>query len=152
MKKALRFVLTLQSVPVTLVDDKGKEMSCELRELNGTQRDQYLKNNADRVKLDDKGNYAGMKDYDGIQADLLVTCFYIEGKLATKAFIQSMPGSAIQELYDEAKRMSKLQSKDEREAEEKKDTPETTAKNGSSGASSALGSSSPTSSASPSSS
>ena len=102
-KKELNFTLQLAEIPVVL-DNKNYK----LVELSGETQGSYLNSVGDRVKVTD-GKITGMRDYKGIQADLLCLCLYdSEDVLVPKKVIQSFPASVLAKLYEAAQELNGL--------------------------------------------
>jgi len=103
----IRLSLDREEFPVDLGDGK----KYVLRELSGTQRDKYLNNLGGRVRTNADGKVTGMKNFDGLQANLLIRCLFevqAEGKeVALKeAEIQKFPAKVQTALFNKAKTMS----------------------------------------------
>jgi hypothetical protein len=114
----LSFTTTIKTLPVEI---DGKTYT--LKELNGTQRDSYLTDNAGRQKWV-KGEIAGIKDLDQMQAKLIhLSLFDTTGKQVPLETIQSWPASTVSGLFDAARDLSKL-------GKEKEPSEEDKAKNG----------------------
>lgn len=135
--KTLVFTTELKSISGIQIDGKPYVLS----ELTGTERDQYQTKGAGRIKFE-KGEMAGMKDMDGVQAELLALS--LRNPDGTKAFsvaqLQKWPASTLSVLYKEARELSGLGKEEEETAKAKNDSP----------ASASPGSDSPESSAAPS--
>lgn len=112
--KKLQFTTKIKTLEVEI---DGKPY--QLRELNGTQRDSYLTDNANR-QVWKKGEIAGIKDLDAMQANLVsLSLFDANGKSVSKEVIQTWPASTVAGLFDAAKQLSRL-GKEEGESEEEK--------------------------------
>lgn len=118
----LRFKLNIEALPVIL-ENNGKDVAYEIREMVAADRDQYLDTVSERVRIDKDGNAAGIKKFDGMQADLLSRCLFLteEGKspsLVAKSVIQGWPSSVVSGLFLEAQKLNKLNAVDKSETEE----------------------------------
>jgi len=115
---SLNFTLLARTEPVILTGLDGKEVHYELREMSASQRDKYLDQLGERMKLDEKGKVAGVKKFDGLQTALLASCLYtVEGILVKKEEIQSWPSGTVSSLFDEAQRINLLSGTKEEAAD-----------------------------------
>lgn len=121
----LKLNLSVSTLPVEL-DDNGTPQAYYLREMDAASRDKYLDTVSDRVRVTADGKPAGIKKFDGMQADLVSRCmFYGDGnnkdKPVSKEVIQKWPSSVVSQLYTEAQKLNHLiaKEKDEIEAEAK---------------------------------
>ncbi len=108
------------SIPFTVKGKDGTLYEYTLEEAMGSDRDGYLNNLGARMKLDSEGKPAGIKNFDGLQANLL--CRLIrdrERKLVSEAIIQSWPSRIQSKLFKKAKEISGLD--DQAEPNAKKD-------------------------------
>lgn len=107
--EVLRLSLKLREVPVELEGENGEVKKWKIRELNGTQRNEYLNKMSSRVKMDKNGKSIGIKSFDGFQADLLSKCLYDEeGELVEAEDIESLPSNTQQKLFEKAQEISGL--------------------------------------------
>ena len=110
-KEVLRFSLELVEIPVELENpETGNVDEYVLREMNGTGRDKYLGYLGDKMDVNSQGDVK-MKDYDGLQANLLSRCmFKIEddGERSPVSIetIQSFPARVTTALFEKAKLIS----------------------------------------------
>ena len=125
MAKALKFSTKLQEIPVEM-DDKHYT----LRELNGDQRDTFLQDMKSRVVPGSiKDDKAEVKNFNGLQASLLIKTLYDEnGKSVPKDVIQSYPATVVQALFEASQELSKL-SDGKKEGNKKDSDKDDTAKN-----------------------
>lgn len=113
--KPLEFTLTRIEIPVKI---DGQEY--KLVELDGKQRDMYLGKLTNRVKYNVEGKPAGLKSFDGLQADLIVACLRdSSGNEVPIDTIQAWPARVVKGLYEAARDMNGLD--EEKDGEEKKD-------------------------------
>lgn len=113
--------LGLREEEVQLRDPKsGRTTTYVLVELDGTQRDAYLNAVAARMKTDATGKPAGVKNFTGLQADLLSRSLYTteadgSRKQVDVKTIQAWPARVQAALHKKAKALSALDD----EADEK---------------------------------
>ena len=105
----LNFDLVLQELPVTLRDAQGQAVKYVLRELTGKGRDQYLNNLTGRLVTDAKGN-SRMKDFTGLQTNLVGRCLYRAGddSPVPEKELHDFPARVLTKLFDTAKEISGL--------------------------------------------
>jgi hypothetical protein len=127
--ETLSFSLERAERPVTIAGE-----DYVLVELDGHGRDKYLTNVAGRVRVNEKGDTTGLKNFDGMEAGLVALCLKkIEDgtrKPVTLATIQSWPGRVITALFDAARDISGLEKGEAKETPDgTKDEEDTEAKN-----------------------
>lgn len=135
MSDALNFDLELQCVPVTLTEKRGEQrvkLVCELREMTGALRDEYLKRQMEKVTRGPDGKPNGVKDITGMYADLVAaSLFHLathpidkDGKEGdavpletptrfTIAQVQAWPANVQKTLFAQAQSLSGLDDKAE---------------------------------------
>jgi len=115
MSNVLKFNLVSTVVPVTLQNGETF-VEYELREMRAADRDTYLDTVSDRLRLDANGKPAGIKKFDGMQADLVSRCLFskADGKPVKRDIIQGWPSSVVQGLYSEAQKLNKLNVDEEK--------------------------------------
>jgi len=113
MSETLHLSLKRKTIPVVLEDENGTAKNYTLKELSGAERNTYLNKMTSRVELKKDGHSIRMKSFDGFQADLLTVSLYEDdsGDAVTKDFVESLPSSAQQELFDKAQKLSDLGAK-----------------------------------------
>jgi hypothetical protein len=94
-----RYSLKRKVVVIELEGEDGTVSACELREMNGTERDRFLNTSNRRLKTDSQGNAVGVSDFNGIYADLIAQCLYREGALVPKSEILNFPASLQADLH-----------------------------------------------------
>jgi len=103
----LTFNLKKKDVPVTIESEQGN-LNLKLVEMSAALRDQYLDTVSARMHIVN-GQPAGIKKFDGMQADLLSRCLLKEdGKQVSPAEIQGWPSSVVAQLFDEAQKLNHL--------------------------------------------
>lgn len=109
-EKAHEYSTKLKSQAITI---DGKTFS--VREMTGTQREDWTAGNMDRMVLGEDGKPTGaLKDYRGIKMDLLVQSVRNDkGDLVTKDFIDTFPPSLMDVLHGIASEMSGVKVDDE---------------------------------------
>lgn len=130
---AKRFSLRRQVVPIWLEDpETGAARGHVLRELTGTQRDEFLNTMSGRMKVGPDGNPVGISDFRGLRSALISRCLFeaeLEddpdtgetrvGKVAERAVsaavVNGYPSSTQEALYEECQRINGL-TKDARAA------------------------------------
>lgn len=134
------FTLELKEVPVKLVDPRdGEEHWYLIREMNALQRDKWFENVSGRMRMNEKGDVTGVRNFTGMQATLLtLTMLEAEdegsedepqvtarlnkqGKpiYVTETAAQLWPASVQAQLFEIAQRISGLD--DEAKERSKKD-------------------------------
>lgn len=103
-----KFSLVRNSIVVTLVDTDQKEVECELREMTASDRDEYLTELRKRVQVGKDGEATGVRDFKGLQADLVHACLFRSGERVPKDEIQGWPASAVTSIYQAAQQLNKL--------------------------------------------
>ena len=106
---SLKFNLKASAVQVTLEGGAGPT-DFELREMTAAARDSYLDAVGERVTIDKEGKPAGIKKFDGMQADLIARCLYdrSSGEAVTREVIQTWPSSVVASLFNEAQKINHL--------------------------------------------
>lgn len=108
----LTFNLKKNDTPVTIEGEQGVTQNLRLVEMSAALRDQYLDTVAARMHIVN-GQPAGIKKFDGMQADLLSRCLLKEdGKPVTPSEIQGWPSSVVASLFDEAQKINSLNKED----------------------------------------
>lgn len=109
-KKSDRLTLSLtrRRVEVDLEGEDGGVATYTLREMTGTERDQYLADMSLRTKWD-KGVPKGLSNYKGIQSSLISRCLFDpNGRRVEDATIQKWPASVQTELFKQCQKMNGL--------------------------------------------
>lgn len=116
----LRLTLKRKERAAIITGEDGKDYQYILREMSGAQRDAYMSAVAEKTRFDSKGNPAGMKSFDGLQAMLLSLCLLDETlKLVSKDAIQSFPATTQSALFEAAQVLNGLVNPKEAGAEPK---------------------------------
>ena len=113
----LCFDLEIKHYPVKFKEKDGTISELVLHELDGTQRDKFLNQLGDRTRIMKDGT-TKMKNYDGMQADLLHRCLYRKDteKYLTVKEIQQLPSRVVNKLFSKAQKISDLGESDSDEA------------------------------------
>jgi hypothetical protein len=107
--ETLRLKLERKEIDVVLESDDGQETKYKLKELSGAERNKYLNKMTCRVKVGADGKAAGIKTFDGFQADLLGICLFNENdEVVSKESIENLPSSTQQILFEKAQSLSGL--------------------------------------------
>lgn len=116
-RTAIELDLSFGEIPVTLKDPKtGESLDYTIRELTGTERDNYMQNLGSRTAKDKDGS-TRVRNFKGIQAALLVLCMQdSEGKNVTEKVVQAWPARVQSMLYERASKLSGLDDKAEDDA------------------------------------
>jgi hypothetical protein len=94
---------------VDIEDEAGKTTTYLLKEMTGTQRDQYVSNMMKRTKFDGEGKILQMGDITGMQASLISMCLYDpQGQLVPPTFINAMPATSQNLLFEACSRLNGL--------------------------------------------
>lgn len=105
---AFRFKLKRKQCPIVIEGEDGVERHYVMKELTGSDRDEYTTRIQGKVKYEN-GKPAGFKDHKGIQGGLLASCLYNEkGKLVAVEEIDSWPAMVREELFKIAQKLSGL--------------------------------------------
>ncbi len=112
----LRLELELKETPVTLVGKDGEE-TFYLIEMDGRDRDEYVAWLQKKVQFGDDAKVKTVKSMDGIQTKLLTLCLHKEDRKtkASKSFIQGLPSRVVDQLAEEANKLSGLEEDEEAE-------------------------------------
>ena len=101
----ITLVRVVQPVRLTKADQSLE--NCQIREMDGSQRDLYL--NKQRSKSKTENGKTTLVNYSGLFSDLLSFCLYHEeGGLFTEKEIQSFPVSAQEQLHKAALKINKM--------------------------------------------
>src|SRR5690606_1747028 len=101
-----------------LRSEDGTIRSYTVRELSGKERDEYLTETSKRFRTDQSGKAIGVRDFDGLQSSLLVRCMTDDetNKLVTVNFLAGLPARIQEDLYERARKISKLNKEAKAEA------------------------------------
>src|SRR5262245_36582590 len=112
---AMGYVFTLRR-HVEDVDIDGERWTLE--EMDGTGREAYLSEVIGRAKISpETGKAVGVKTFNGMWTDLLKRCLRDpHGKLADQTTMQAWPATALQGLFEAAKRLNALDDEDQKKA------------------------------------
>ncbi len=103
-----KYKLDLKVEEILLEGEGGIEKKMKLIELSGAQRNNYLNLMKGRAKIDKAGKVT-ISSFDGLQSDLLTKSLFDEsGEAATKEFIEELPASTQQSLFEDAQKLSGL--------------------------------------------
>jgi len=104
----LRLSAVCKEMPVVLQSPDG-DRDLVLKELIGTDRDKYMTKLVSRIRIDPKsGKAVGMKTFEGFQTELLKISLFENGELVSKEFIEELPASTQQVLFEKAQKLSGL--------------------------------------------
>jgi hypothetical protein len=110
-----QFSLTLQSVEVEL---DGQPFT--VKELDGQGKGQYLSKIGSKIMMDDKGRITGMKDFTGLETNLLSLCLYDgAGVLVPTPVMSKWPSTVLGKLFEIAQGLSGLSEKAQAEQDAK---------------------------------
>lgn len=113
--KDLKFKLKTNAWPVSLENGDGQEVKYEIRELKAATRDSYVDKLQGRLNVDKKGNVVGLKQYSGMQGDLLTICMYGEdGKLVDRKELAQWPGTMVTKLFHAAQTVNGFREVEDR--------------------------------------
>lgn len=108
-REVMELTLVRQEVEVKLTGADGSPQIYTLREMDGTTRDKYLKEQMNKVTRDASGKPTGLKDITGMYAKLIAMhLFDSDGNAVKEEFIQTFPGSTQQALFERAQKLSGL--------------------------------------------
>lgn len=107
----MEFSTSLDFIAVTLKDGDKGDIAYELRELTGTQRDEYMSFLQKRTRISPTtGKPMGLTDVKGLQSRLLSMSLYDVGeqRYVTEAEANKLPNRIIDQLVDKVSEMSRL--------------------------------------------
>lgn len=123
-KKRKRLSKRLKEEAFDMECDDGQVRTYTVRELAGTQRDEYMESRKENFNHDKDGNVTGIKTMKGMIANLLKHCVYDDtGKVVSAEEIERWPISTQQELFQMALEVSNVMPKKEEAGEDKNPTP-----------------------------
>lgn len=113
----LEFTLKRTEKTVKLENPDGTVSNYTLKELTGEERDKYLSGMAKKMKTGPDGKPIGLRDFEGIEADLIFLSLYDEkGKNVPTATIAKYPSRVQRMLFQAAQKLSGLDETAEEEA------------------------------------
>ncbi len=116
--ESIQLKLVTNHIPVVLQSPDGTEESYELREMTAAGRDSYLTKLGERTRLNTEGKPVGLKNFDGVQAELLALCFYnSKGERVSMKLIQTWPAAAVTTLYKAAQKLNHIGQEEEKTPE-----------------------------------
>lgn len=120
---AMRLSLRCREIKIELEDETGQVQSYTLQELPNDERDKYLNSMGRRARWGADGTPAGIRDYIGIQSELIAMSIRdAQGNKIPVKIIDKWPSSVLNALYKKAFELSDMDKKpDEVEEEAKKD-------------------------------
>lgn len=106
-----------------VVDAAGPDgpVLMEVREMNASSRDTYMQALSSRMEMDKEGKAVSVKNYQGLQSDLLSRCLFRGNDLVTQEEIQTWPATAVQTLFDAAQKLNHLEKDEQTEQTIKND-------------------------------
>jgi len=105
----MKFRGYLKRIDVEIEKEDGQVTKMVLMELNGDQRGDYLNSMSERMNIGPDGKPTGVPDFKGLESNLLSKCLVDEnGKPVTVEFVQALPASTIQGLFEAASDLSGL--------------------------------------------
>lgn len=111
-------VFTLEREEIPVVIDSQEYV---LQELDGSERDRYLNGLTNRMRVNNKGDLAGIKNFDGLQASLVAASIRLVDGLERKPVllktVQGWPAKVVKQLFDAARELSGLDDEDEKDKE-----------------------------------
>jgi hypothetical protein len=94
----------------------------ELFEMSGDVQEKFMNLHRRRMQRDDSGNVVGVKDFEGMRAELLTRClrFAESGELVTEKWMKEhrIPGSTMNTLYQAAMKLNKISASKEDEEDD----------------------------------
>jgi hypothetical protein len=111
--KELSFSLALKEIPVKLVTKEGVQKVFTLVELDGSQRDSFMQDMADRIEFQ-AGKVSKITNFEGMQSNLLAMCLYDDKKqLIPIEELNKFPAGVLTELFKTAQKISGLELTEE---------------------------------------
>jgi len=113
------FKLTLETKDIDLENPDGSVRHCELRQLDGFNRDRYLEK--EKTKVDQKAKV--IKEYMDIQTMLVGMCLYEKGEKEPIPLpeIRKFPSTVVHSLFKMCQEMNAFGDQEKAEEEAKKD-------------------------------
>ena len=112
MPEKLQFDLNFEEIPVDLSGTRYI-----LREINGTQRDEYMTKSVKRVKYKD-GKPSGLTSMAGLESSLLSMCLFgPDGEAVEESEIKKWPSKAVHGLFKAAQKLNGMED-DEKQMED----------------------------------
>lgn len=116
----LRFTTTRKEQKIEIEDESGQPQEYIVREMMGVDRDLYMTFMSGKFRVDERGKVVGMKDFNGLQSDLIRRCLYgPDGKPVEERKIKLWPASLQNAVHKLCRQINALD--DDQEDVEKKD-------------------------------
>lgn len=113
MSDKMKLTLKRREMEVEVEGVDNVLVTYTLREMTGTQRDQYMNKMGQKAKMVD-GKMQGLKDYSNFMGDLIALSLYdSQGTLVPLKTIQEWPSSVQTALFKEAQKLSALDDRAE---------------------------------------
>ena len=114
----LQFKTKLQSRPVVLEAEDGAQSQYELREMTVAERDKYLNTVSSRMRFDANGKPCGIRNFDGMHADLLTRCMFKmnpdgSSTPVTKKEVDAWPSASSAVIFSAAQELNQLNRADQ---------------------------------------
>lgn len=107
----LVFDLDVKLILVEFNKKDGTKFKCELREMDGENRDKYLDGVKKNAIINVKGEVEAIKTFEGSQSSLLSRCLYRNDELVPEKEIQTFPTSVLMKLFEKAQELNALTPK-----------------------------------------
>ena len=108
------FKLVRQEKKVCLEGSDGVAREWTIRELSGSQRDEYNQKMSERMGFDKSGKPTSVKNFMGFHDDLLcMSLFDPDGKPASVTDLKAWPTTVKQTLFEMSSELSGLEPEDE---------------------------------------
>lgn len=121
-EEVIRVKLKRKTRKVVLESENGDETVCTLKEMSGSQRDDFLTSNAERVRVDSKGNPTGLRSFKGVFSNLIYRCLFDGNDRAVpQNAIDNWPASQQVEVFEACQEMNGLQDRKANEDASKND-------------------------------
>lgn len=106
-----KFSIKTKSVPVTLEQNDGTEITYRIHQLTGAGADALRAAQAAKLVLDSAGNVKEIKDYTGQYTELLTRCLKDgAGVLVSKETLDAWPDETLKGLYEVAADLNGMRS------------------------------------------
>lgn len=118
MSEVKRFSLSFKEIPIEIIDpETARPRPYILREFPGAERDAWLNALTSRVRTLPNGKQGGIKNFTGMQADLISRCLFDEeNKLVSVNTIQKWPASVQIAIHEMCQKLCGLDDAAEGEA------------------------------------
>lgn len=109
---AKKLSLKRKQVEIEVEVADGSTKTFILKELTGSERDQFLNVMASKMRVGTDGKPTGVKDFTGLHANLIGLSLWVDEQRVEPGVIQTWPASTQAELFAMAQELSGLTIKE----------------------------------------